>query len=44
MELEAAREILVEVFWSGYRKADVQIRSSLTASQDLGIRSPNSFI
>jgi len=44
MELEAAREIMAEIFGSGYRKADEQIRSSLTASQDLGIGSPNSFI
>ena len=44
MELEAAREILAEVFWSGCRKADERILFPWTASQDLGIGSPNSFI
>ena len=44
MELEAVREILAEVFWSGYLKADELIRFPWTASQEYGIKSPNSFI
>ena len=44
MELKAAREILAEVFGSGCRKVDERILFPWTASQDLGIRSSNSFI
>jgi len=44
MVLVAIREILAEVFGSGYLNVDERIRFIWTASQDLGIRFPNSFI